>query len=217
MVAGSVDDFTPTVTLSIREKMADELELDVSKVALVVTAYEEGRMRRLAGQVLLEFTITVEDAAAASDAFDTMNEQLANTETASAFLSTPELAVTVTSVEVATSAVVPPAPPKADTTTIVEVTTGSALTEEDDEDGDSAMIAVLLILVVVLLAAVAAIVYFRLVAGKTAPKQPQAAIGANSTQLKTTAPAIGAKVPGEMMPADASSAAEGVEMADEKT
>ena len=109
VVAGAVDDFAnDLVSDALKEKIAAELDVPSSSVTLDFTA----------ASIVVTVTVTFGSADAATVAEDTLATHLTSTDAASAFLSTPQLVVTVEqirstpTVEVADSQPPPPdAPP----------------------------------------------------------------------------------------------------------
>ena len=100
VVTGSVSDFDPTVRLELRSAVASEAGVDVNAVRLDVAAVARLRelRRELQGSsVRLTFTIAT-SAAAAAATVNTLSARLANTATASVFLTTPSYTAIVTSI-----------------------------------------------------------------------------------------------------------------------
>jgi len=105
IVSGNVADFTPTVQLELRSKVATEVGVPVAAVALTVAS----------ASVLLTFDIAVPAGMNTAAATSSLATQLADPTTASTFLSVSSLAISVQSIPsaptVAMTGVSPSPPP----------------------------------------------------------------------------------------------------------
>ena len=97
--AGQVSDFTASVQLSLREKVALEMGVAVEAVTLTIEA----------ASVLLTFEVALPASVDADAAKAALATQLADPEAASAFLSTASFVVSVESIEVEPTVGPPPA------------------------------------------------------------------------------------------------------------
>ena len=117
VAAGEVSDFTPTVRLELREKVAAEAGVDVAAVTLTIEA----------ASVLLTFEIALPASVDADAANAALTTQLADPAAASAFLSTASFVVSVESIE---------AEPTIDSRTDPPADEGFSLEEELSGGGD---------------------------------------------------------------------------------
>jgi len=105
IVSGNVADFTPTVQLELRSKVASEVGVPVAAVALTVAS----------ASVLLTFDLAVPAGMNPAAAASSLATQLADPTTASTFLSVSSLAISVQSIPsaptVAMTSVSPSPPP----------------------------------------------------------------------------------------------------------
>ena len=99
VAAGQVSDFTASVQLSLREKVALEMGVAVEAVTLTIEA----------ASVLLTFEVALPASVDADAAKAALATQLADPEAASAFLSTASFVVSVESIEVEPTVGPPPA------------------------------------------------------------------------------------------------------------
>jgi len=99
VAAGQVSDFTASVQLSLREKVALEMGVAVEAVTLTIEA----------ASVLLTFEIALPASVDADAANAALTTQLADPAAASAFLSTASFVVSVESIEVEPTVGPPPA------------------------------------------------------------------------------------------------------------
>lgn len=97
---GSVSDYTDTVKMSMRTKIAAALAVSYSATEITVAAASSSR-RRLASGVKITITVKYATSSDASAGAATLSAAMSDPAAASALLSTPYLAVTVSSIDVA--------------------------------------------------------------------------------------------------------------------
>ena len=100
-IAGTIEQFTPLVLTSMRQKVADEASVPLEAVEATATA----------ASVIVKFTVSMPSEAAASVALVAIKAKLADKTAASTFLSTPALTVTVEKIEAPVMVVLVYAPP----------------------------------------------------------------------------------------------------------
>ena len=128
VVAGVIPDFTADVRVSLRSRVASEIGVPLSAVALSVAA----------ASVRLSFAIEFSSPEVATAGTAVLSQQLSDTSTASAFLSSASFPVSVESITVlpAVTAMPPSSPPPSTSSPAdLDGTVSSALTNSGDVGG----------------------------------------------------------------------------------